>query len=119
MSCPTNTRDSPAWSDEWTHPSTGAKYSLQLAQPDALSREDFRACFNLIEETSGDDYKASDRGWRPRQKTREMKSEDLRYILVKDQGGEVRAFTSLMPCFEEGEPVVYCYEIHLKPELRG
>jgi hypothetical protein len=48
-----------------------------------------------------------------------MKSEDLRYILLKDKAGDVVAFTSLMPCFEEGEPVVYCYEIHLKPEVRG
>lgn len=48
-----------------------------------------------------------------------MKSDGLRYILVKDGDGDLRAFTSLMPCFEEGEPVVYCYEIHLKPELRG
>lgn len=92
---------------------------MQLLGPDFLSREDFRACFNLIEETSGEDYKASGSGWNPRHKTREMKSDDLRYILVKDENGDIRAFASLMPCFEEGEPVVYCYEIHLKPELRG
>ena len=48
-----------------------------------------------------------------------MKTDGLRYILVKDGNESLRAFTSLMPCFEEGEPVVYCYEIHLKPELRG
>ena len=114
----TNTRNSPAWSNEWTHPKTSAKYSVQLSRSDALSREDFRACFNLIEETSSDDYKAGG-GWHPRHKTREMKSEDLRYILVKNESEEVRAFTSLMPCFEEGEPVVYCYEIHLKPDLQG
>ena len=34
-------------------------------------------------------------------------------------GGSIRGFTSLMPTWEEGEPVVYCYEIHLKPEMRG
>lgn len=92
---------------------------MQLAGPDYLSRDDFRACFNLIEETSSDDYRTYGEGWHPRQKTREMKSEGLRYILVKNAGGDLRAFTSLMPCFEEGQPVVYCYEIHLKPELRG
>lgn len=47
-----------------------------------------------------------------------MKSEELRYILVRNGSGGLGAFVSLMPCFEEGEPVVYCYEIHLKPELR-
>ncbi|KAL2874066.1 N alpha-acetyl-transferase [Colletotrichum sp. CLE4] len=72
---------------------------------------------------------------------KEMKSEGLRYVLVKksdvsvpessaagkdagEEGGEVAddkicGFTSLMPTFEEGEAVVYCYEIHLLEELRG
>lgn len=48
-----------------------------------------------------------------------MKSPDLRYILVKDDGGAVQGFTSLMPTFENHEPVLYCYEVHLLPELQG
>lgn len=49
-----------------------------------------------------------------------MKSPELRYILVKDEERDiVKGFTSLMPTYEEGQPVVYCYEIHLKPELQG
>lgn len=47
-----------------------------------------------------------------------MRSPELRYVLVKDPTGSVRAFTSLMPCYEEGQPVVYCYEVHLKPDLQ-
>ncbi|SPO02098.1 uncharacterized protein DNG_04771 [Cephalotrichum gorgonifer] len=112
-------QSSPAWSSEWMHPNTGAKYSLQLSRTSALSDDDLKGCFNLVEETSGADYRSSAGGWHPREKKTEMASEDLRYILVKDNSGDLRAFTSLMPCFEEGEPVVYCYEIHLKPELRG
>ncbi|KAK2042678.1 hypothetical protein LZ31DRAFT_500308 [Colletotrichum somersetense] len=71
---------------------------------------------------------------------KEMRSPELRYILVKEappaaaaaadggdggeketgeQGGRICGFTSLMPTFEEGEAVVYCYEIHLEEELRG
>lgn len=111
-------RDSPAWISEWTHPKTGAEYTIQLSQSHSLSSDDFRACLSLIEETSSEDYKASAGGWHPRQKTREMKSEELRYILVKGGSGGLGAFVSLMPCYEEGEPVVYCYEIHLKPQLR-
>lgn len=48
-----------------------------------------------------------------------MRDPDLRYILVRDPSSQVQGFTSLMPTLEEGQPVVYCYEIHLKPELRG
>lgn len=48
-----------------------------------------------------------------------MKSPELRYILVKAEDGSVAGFTSLMPTWEEGQPVIYCYEIHLKPHLQG
>lgn len=48
-----------------------------------------------------------------------MREPDLRYILIKDSSGKVCGYTSLMPTIEEGEAVLYCYEIHLKPELRG
>lgn len=77
------------------------------------------ACFRLIEETSKPDYENSTTMWRPAAKRKEMQLKDLRYILVKDSAGRVRGFTSLMPTYEEGQPVVYCYEIHLKPELHG
>lgn len=48
-----------------------------------------------------------------------MRDPDLRYILVKDSNSRIEGFISLMPTLEEGQPVIYCYEIHLKPELRG
>ncbi|CAJ2500155.1 Uu.00g030080.m01.CDS01 [Anthostomella pinea] len=105
---------------EWTNPKTQAIFSLSLVRAGNLSQEDLKACFDLIEETSRADYEPSSFGWKPSKKLAEMKSPDLRYILVKDvEGGGIRGFTSLMPTFEEGEPVVYCYEIHLKPELQG
>lgn len=87
-----------------------------------MSGQDLRACLDLVAETSEPDYSGSSVGWHPASKLKEMKSAELRYILVKEDGGgddSVRAFTSMMPTYEEGQPVVYCYEIHLKPELRG
>lgn len=49
----------------------------------------------------------------------------MRYLLVKGVaentvgGGEVEGFLSFMLTYEDGHEVVYCYEIHLKPVLRG
>ena len=77
------------------------------------------ACFHLIEETSRADYENSANRWHPDKKLKEMRSPELRYVLVRDSTGAVRGFTSLMPTFEDGQPVVYCYEIHLKPDLQG
>ncbi|CAK7221265.1 N alpha-acetyl-transferase [Sporothrix bragantina] len=165
------------WRKEWTHPKSGQKYRLSLARPAELGDEDLEACYRLIEETSRADYEGSAMKWRPEHKRKEMRSPELRYIIVREEataetpaevpakppaevpassdidsiqenvirekgpdnnnsaGNEdaettttpslpsiastIRAFTSLMPVYEEGEPVVYCYEIHLSPSLQG
>ncbi|KAF4969579.1 hypothetical protein FZEAL_10209 [Fusarium zealandicum] len=104
---------------QWTHPRTEAGFALSLVRPAAMSNEDLDACFSLVDETSGADYRSSSFGWHVAIKKKEMRSPDLRYILVKDSDDSIKGFTSMMPTFENHEPVVYCYEIHLKPELQG
>ncbi|KAF4344645.1 hypothetical protein FBEOM_1386 [Fusarium beomiforme] len=92
---------------------------MSLIRPTCMSDEDLEACYNLVEETSGEDYRSSSLGWHSATKKKEMRSPDLRYILVKDADDNMKGFASFMPTFENHEPVVYCYEIHLKPELQG
>lgn len=84
-----------------------------------MTKPELDACFSLVRATSQIDYERSSRGWDPSAKREEMWHPDLRYILVKDSDSVVHGFTSLMPTVEEGQPVIYCYEIHLEPELRG
>ncbi|CAN8100820.1 unnamed protein product [Discula destructiva] len=109
-----------AWTPTWKHPSTDTPYSLSLSQAEKTSDADLEACFSLVEETSRKDYEASSRGWHPKSKRKEMRDPDLRYILVKDPStGCVCGYTSFMPTMEDAEAVVYCYEIHMKPEMRG
>ncbi|KYK54696.1 hypothetical protein DCS_06656 [Drechmeria coniospora] len=104
---------------EWIHPRTGARYTLSLTQAPGLGDDQLESCFRLIAETSGEDYRNSSLGWHPAAKRREMRSPDLRYILVSDSEGRVQGFTSMMPTFENGEAVVYCYEIHIAANLRA
>ncbi|KKP05020.1 hypothetical protein THAR02_02884 [Trichoderma harzianum] len=101
----------------WTHPLTQKSYSLEFLSSHELSKDDFRTCFGIIETTSGMDYKNSSVGWHPAMKMKEMKSPDLRYILVKDEGGVVQGFTSLMPTFENHEPVLSGLGKHLMNQL--
>lgn len=115
----TSKRKCSASSTTWEHPESKTIYTLTLSQSTKTNEADLDACFSLVEETSRKDYEASSRGWNPQAKKEEMREPDLRYILVKDPAGNVCAYTSLMPTMEDGEPVLYCYEIHLKPELRG
>ncbi|CAK7265671.1 N alpha-acetyl-transferase [Sporothrix epigloea] len=154
------------WTNEWTHATSGRRYCIRFARPETLGERDLEACFRLIEETSRADYESSTMKWRPKHKRQEMRSPDLRYIVVQEESwtevpvkvpvetvdgdaakdesaahkdgssadnvassvettstvtrtATIPAFTSLMPVYEEGEPVVYCYEIHLSPSLRG
>lgn len=103
----------------WKHPKTDVPYTLSLHRAGNMTRADLDACLALIDQTSGQDYRASSVGWHPSSKKEEMDSPDLRYTLVKDEQGCIVGFTSIMPTFEEGDPVVYCYEIHLSPILQG
>lgn len=118
------------WTTSWTRPDTDQVYSISLARPANMDEATLEACYSLIETTSRDDYAGSALKWRPDHKREEMRSPDLRYIVVRGPGGtdgtddtnegaDVCAFTSLMPTYEEGHPVVYCYEIHLAPTLQG
>ncbi len=84
-----------------------------------LPDDELNACFSLVEETSRADYENSTTKWHPRKKLKELQMPELRYVLVKDPTQAIRGFTSLMPTYEEGQPVVYCYEVHLKPDLQG
>jgi hypothetical protein len=102
----------------WTHPVTKNEYELSLQTAKALSEPDFESCFRFIEFTSSSDYKHSKNGWKPRSKRKEMKLLDLKYLLVK-RDNKVEGFVSLMPTYEDGYPVIYCYEIHLSAALQG
>ncbi|AEO60127.1 hypothetical protein MYCTH_2067021 [Thermothelomyces thermophilus ATCC 42464] len=107
------------WTTVWAHPKTGTEYSIDLIRAEDISEADISACFQLIEQTSRADYEKSTFKWQPKKKLKEMKSPGLRYILVKEKVTmAIRGFTSLMPTYEEGEPVIYCYELHLQPELQ-
>ncbi|KAL2006950.1 hypothetical protein VTN00DRAFT_8388 [Thermoascus crustaceus] len=130
---------------EQDSPST-TNYIIDIHTAQSVPPADFQACFNLIELTSSNDYMNSSIGWSPAKKRKEMKLPDMRYILLRpalapgrpDTGqheggvdkapseegtgagkGQVLGFLSFMVTYEDGKEVIYCYEIHLSPTLRG
>lgn len=106
------------WTTKWQHPKTGYEYGLVLVRAEAMTDPDLTSCLDMIDLTSGQDYRNSSMGWNRDAKLAEMKSPGLRYILVRDGVGAMAAFTSFMPTYEEGQPVLYCYEIHLLDRVR-
>ena len=90
-------------------------------------------CYNLIESTSRADYESSTMGWHPKRKRREMKEDEIRYLLVRRcpssaptdstascEAAPIGGFMSFMLTHDSvpSVPVVYIYEIHLVAEFR-
>jgi ribosomal protein S18 acetylase RimI-like enzyme len=91
--------------------------------------------FELVKHTSYEDYNASSQGWNNKSKLEEMADEDMRYLIVRPNGGYLPApdqqwsknpkldqsiigFLSFMITQEEEENVVYIYEIHISERFR-
>jgi N-alpha-acetyltransferase 40 len=91
------------------------------------------ACIDLIEATSLGHYRGSETGWSRSKKLREMRHPALKYLLLllplppppptpleRDAASKVvEGFLSFMITEEDGREVIYCYELHLQPRLRG
>jgi len=94
---------------------------------DDMTDSELERCYVLIEQTSGEAYRASGFGWHPRRKKREMREKDMRYLLIRRSAQErdqdpdetLQGFLSFMLTYEDGCPVIYVYEIHLTFSARG
>ncbi|KAI5283588.1 hypothetical protein KEM52_003307 [Ascosphaera acerosa] len=123
----------------------GIEYGLQVHDNGSIPPALFDACLRLIEATSADAYRASSVGWNAAAKRAEMKDGDMRFLLVvrrarsgtglsgtptaqgsgggenenEDEDALLGGFVSFMATQEAGRPVLYVYEIHLRPALRS
>ncbi|KAK5126551.1 hypothetical protein LTR85_009485 [Meristemomyces frigidus] len=108
-------------------PKHSCDYTLHFESAATIKPADLKLCFNLIEETSRQDYEASSRGWHPRRKRREMTEPEMRYLLVDvDHRAQIDiiplgGFLSFMITHDStpSVPVLYIYEIHLAESHRG
>lgn len=105
-------------------------FDISLRFAADLTGGEFNACFDLIESTSFSDYEGSSWGWHPKRKKREMKEDEMRYLLVHapirdgqasgHQQAPVQGFLSFMLTHDStpSVPVLYIYEIHLEKDVR-
>ncbi|KAL4810995.1 acyl-CoA N-acyltransferase [Aspergillus unguis] len=115
---------------------TLVSYALSIYTASTIPDIELDSCFKLIEETSSTAYTNSSMGWSPREKKREMKLPDMKYMILRQldpkpdvvsdenqnvdsDGGRFAGFISFMVTYEDGYEVLYCYEIHLTPEVQG
>ncbi|CCX30051.1 acyl-CoA N-acyltransferase [Pyronema domesticum] len=81
----------------------------------SMSNEEFSACFNLIESNMKPMYLRSTIGWSAPEKKKEMAHPAMRFLLLPEEQG----FASFMVTEEEGEEVIYCYELQLADAARN
>jgi len=107
--------------------------TLQLRAASQLPAMDFYDCLAIVEYTSKAHYRASEKGWNEREKTLEMKTSRMLYILVRaageqfsttlDTAGDIIGFISFM--VDQDDPprqdrrVIYIYEVHIGDNWRG
>ena len=100
-----------------------ANLHFRLGDADALEGSILTQCLDLIEETSSEAYRNSDVRWSRTKKHKEMTLPDMRYVVLTVNAGSVServvGFTSFMITYEDGHDVIYCYEVHLAPQLRS
>lgn len=112
---------------------THEEYAIEIYTASSLPKSYFDACFKLLKSTSAEAYKNSCNGWSPAKKKIEMKLPDMRYmVLVRKRSktetsednkrlledGDLGGMLSFMTTYEDGLPVLYCYEVHLAPRLQ-
>lgn len=113
--------------DEWK---TFGDSIITLHFADDLSDTHLKSCSKLIETTSRHDYEPSSFGWHPKRKLREMKEEEMRYLIVHSNRNspeldakdvDFQGFLSFMLTHDSSPvvPVLYIYEIHLTDRVRG
>ncbi|PYH92324.1 acyl-CoA N-acyltransferase [Aspergillus ellipticus CBS 707.79] len=104
-------------------------YKIDIYDAATIPSRDLDQCFNLIEQTSADAYRVSSVGWSPAKKRKEMKLPDMKYLVLRrdgadgaadddGEGPDVVGFLSFMITYEDGLEVIYCYEVHLLPEVQ-
>lgn len=104
-------------------------FHIDFVTSSELTDNELHECYNIIKSTSRKDYESSSFGWHPKRKKREMKEDDMRYLLVRSSANRqsestgqepIQAFLSFMLTHDStpSVPVLYIYEIHLQKQLR-
>ncbi|EAA59090.1 hypothetical protein AN3825.2 [Aspergillus nidulans FGSC A4] len=111
-------------------------YDISIHTAATIPDTELTSCFKLLELTSSNAYKNSSIGWSSSEKRKEMKLPDMKYMILRRGAsssvqdtkgdssssiltGQFAGFLEFMVTYEDGYEVLYCYEIHLTPEVQG
>lgn len=97
----------------------GLNLHLECQRVTELNKEDIEWAFDLTKHNMQLLYENSTWGWSDKKKKDEMTEDKAWYLLAKNESGKAVAFSHFRFDLEEGEEVLYCYEIQVESDARG
>lgn len=97
----------------------GLDLHLQCQRITDMSAEDVEWVFDLTKHNMQLLYEKSSWGWNDKKKKDEMTEDKAWYLMAKDGSGKGVAFSHFRFDLEEGDEVLYCYEIQVEPGARA
>lgn len=99
--------------------STLPNIDLHALTGPTLTLQDFDWVFTTVAQLK-DMYRRSSMGWKEREKKREIRHPHQRYLIAANERfGERLAYLSYRWDVEEGQSVMYVYELHVEQHVRG
>ncbi|XP_059475961.1 N-alpha-acetyltransferase 40 [Neocloeon triangulifer] len=96
----------------------GLDVTISFSKVDDLDEIAKEKVLDLMRTNMKETYESCDWGWNEKEKYDELFDEDARYILAKGDDGSLVAFSHFRFDFDEGRPVLYCYELQLSETAR-
>jgi ribosomal protein S18 acetylase RimI-like enzyme len=104
-----------------------ADSTMQLNFVRDMTIGELEQCLQLVASTSRPDYEASSWGWHPTRKRKEMREDEMRYVILRESSTDdtstapMQGFMSFMLTHDStpAMPVLYVYEVHLVEDARG
>ncbi|KAL8590071.1 hypothetical protein ACOMHN_034302 [Nucella lapillus] len=92
--------------------------TLETKRVDDLDKDTVNWICNLTSQNMKTLYEQSDWGWSEREKREELTDSKAWYLLARTLEGVPVAFSHFRFDLEEGDEVLYCYEIQLEKQVR-
>nr|XP_039251860.1 N-alpha-acetyltransferase 40-like isoform X3 [Styela clava] len=97
----------------------GLNLTISCHKRESMEEDILLWALNLTKSNMESLYEESGWGWKDRDKLQEMKDDNARYLIVKNEDETPVAFIHFRFDLDYGQPVVYCYEIQLESEVRN
>ncbi|KAL7729334.1 hypothetical protein ACLKA6_008909 [Drosophila palustris] len=97
---------------------TSEEFKLYCRAKSDMDAKTLKWTFKLAEQNVGPYYKQLKMGWKPKIKQAELNKNWARFLVALNQQNQPVAYTMFRFDMDDGDCVLYCYEIQISPEYQ-